>query len=310
MKKIENINIPINCGYYSVKSDGMNYFLSKTEKIIDGSYYGGADVITLNGVNYAVGVGQEEINLDKTITQHTKILILNMISRFLTPNEETEVELTLTIPPLAFSEQKKKLPKYLKDNYDITVNNKRYVFSIVKLRFAPEGYTAYFANNINGEYNNKKVYVLDIGGKTTLVIPFKETLYSIDDNLQIDRGMHNLDTAICEQIKKLDNTSMMTADDMYYFRKMGEEKGKLGLYNTSEGNVFERFENEIIEIEHNFLKRIETESIKKGYDIKNNIVIVTGGGGKILFDEIKRTICPYATLGKNPLYDNLNGLKL
>lgn len=292
--------LPINCGYYNFKSvDGKIVPTRLAIQDFD-MIPSNCDVLEYEGIKYIVGYGEINIDTDKTLTEFLKICTLNMLAKF-TDTKEI-FKLVLTSPPLLVAYQKEIIPPYLKGEYEIVHNGKKKFIEIEDVKVFPETLTAYVTNNASGRLNDKDVLILDIGGVTTNGCLIRRGgNFTIDDVFTIKNGMYHLDDEICRHInrKYYQNISI---DDVNHFRENG-------LYlRGSKENIWM---NEIEFIEDTYRKIIN--EIKIACDLRKWSVdvlhpIITGGGGKILFNSIKGDYLPHAELSKNPIFDNLIGL--
>lgn len=292
--------IPINCGYYNYKSINEEQFPTRiTEDIFD-NFPSNCDRLEYEGQKYLVGTGQINIDIDKTQSEFTKICVLNMLARFTDKMETFKV--ALTTPPLMFPSQKDELPRYLEGEYLVIHNGKPKAITIQEVKVFPETLTAYIANNTNGKYNNKDVLVLDIGGLTTNGCLIKRGgIFTLDDMFTIKNGMYHLDDEICRYLNSKYYLSV-DIDDINTFREEG-----LHINGNKEDIMME----EILVIDKIYKKFIA--EIKKAIDLRKwstevYNVLITGGGGKVLYNTLRYELVPHAELGKNPLFDNVNGL--
>lgn len=292
--------IPINAGYYRIKSINNQVFNTRVEKSFINERQGTTDLLEYNGDYYIVGDGEFALDLDKTQNEVTKICILNMLARFTDNTEEFKV--VITTPPLLYPQQKIELPKYLKGEYKVKHNCISKTIIIKDVYVFPETITAYIANNANGAYNGRKVVIIDIGGLTTNGCLINENGgFMAKDIFTIENGMYHIDDKISQYLNRKYYLSC-TVDDINYFRKKG-------LYiNGDKDDVMIR---EIEYMEDVYCKHIQTimqQCQLKKWNINTYDVLITGGGGMLLYNTIKEYFLPQAKLSKDPIFDNLNGL--
>jgi plasmid segregation protein ParM len=295
--------IPINNGYYNYKSIDNQMFRALCKKTDFENTKVACDVITLDDVSYIIGAGKPNFNMDKTTLEHTKVLTLNMLARFV-ENKKESFQILLSSPPIVFNEQSEKLPQYLKGTYKITWNKKPLEITIDEVYVLPETFIVYNVNNDNKKYSDKIVLIIDVGGFTTNIC--KVTLGNFKDESDyhtIQHGMYHLDTEISQYLNSKHSELNCHESEMFIYRKTGLTSS---ITNT---NILEIEEENINDICNAFIDDIIDACIKKGWNVHAHEILVTGGGGATLYPLIKKKL-PKAELSHNPIFDNLNGLEL
>jgi hypothetical protein len=107
--------------------------------------------------------------------------------------------------------------------------------------------------------------------------------------------MYNLDFKICQHLlsNNLEQGFNCKPDDIQYFRDTNDDI----LCDESVYDIEKEFIDEVIEAIDD-----------KGWNYNKFETLVTGGGGKNLFDIIQKFFIPKAVLSNDPVRDNLLGL--
>lgn len=296
--------IPINNGYYNYKSLDGEIFKSCCIKSVYGKIKSSADTLIYDNEIWSVGFGEPNLTMDKTGTEDTKVLILNMLCRLMKGNKES-FKLVLSAPPLAYEDQATNLPMYLRGKYDIVWNDEPKEITIEDAVVLPETFMVFKANNKNGKYNDRIVYIFDIGGFTTNVVRIEMGDFSTDDFITLEHGMWNLDFEISQFLSSKitgNKTFRCEAKDIPYYRKNG-----LHLNGKNE-DYMEIYKNEIDNIYIKFINHIIQKCTEKGWTIDTYDKLITGGGGMLLYPLIKEVFYEDAELSDDPIFDNLKGL--
>lgn len=286
--------IPINNGYYQYKSIENQMFKSRLSIDNYGNIGGTADILEFDNNKYVVGVGKPNMSMDKSNNEFTKIFVLNMLSRF---TQDKEVfKIVLSAPPLVYSKQKDTLPEYLiSDNYEVVHNGRKKIISIDDVKVYPETIAAYLVNK--DMLKGKNVIVLDVGGLTTNGVLIRNNNFTKDDVFTIRHGMYHLDFDVSQYLmsNNLEDGFNCEAEDVQYFR----DNKDIILDCEGVNNIYMAFIDKIVE-----------KMDDKNWNYLKFEVLVTGGGGKVLFDTIQKIALPQAKLSIDPLYDNLKGLEI
>jgi hypothetical protein len=145
--------------------------------------------------------------------------------------------------------------------------------------------------------SGKNVIVLDVGGLTTNGVLIKDGTFTKDDVFMLRHGMYHLDFDICQYLmgNNLDSGFNCVAEDVQYFRDNKDE------ILECEGvmDIYRKFIDEIVEAMDD-----------KNWNYGKWDALITGGGGKVLFEIIQGFALPRARLSFDPLFDNLRGLEL
>jgi pantothenate kinase type III len=284
---------PINCGYYQYKGLENNIFNSRLSKSVYDSIPGNCDVIEVNGEKYTIGVGKVNIDMDKTNNEFTKIFVLNMLGRFTGDKEIFKV--VLSSPPLVYSRHKEVLPEYLEGRYEVIHNGRKKEITIEAVKVYPETIAAYLANR--DKFKGKNVIVIDIGGLTTNAVLIRNGMFTGDDIITIKHGMYHLDFKISQYLLSINLESGFNCEpeDVQYFRDTKDE-------------ILE--DEKVIDIYREFIDDILEKMDNKNWNYNKFEILITGGGGKNLFDYIKGFSLPKSVLSNDPVYDNLKGLEI
>lgn len=296
--------IPINNGYYNYKSINGQIFKSRLMEVPYENYMTSSDIITFEGVTYVAGAGEPQMEMNKLKDNFTKILILNMLAKFC-KKEKENFKLVLSMPPLVYYKDdftSDQFVDYIKGTYDIVWNKKPLHIIIEDAKVIPETFVAYSSVNALEDYDNKIVYIIDIGGYATNVCRIVNNDFNAKDFITVQDGMYHVDSAISQRLNAtyIDYNLNCDFEDVEHYRKHG-----LSL----DGEVVENWHKQVEDIEINYIKGLLSKCKTAKFNLKSGAVIVTGGGGESLFPIIKNQI-KHAELSTNPLWDNLIGLNI
>jgi plasmid segregation protein ParM len=285
--------IAINNGYYQYKSIDNQMFKSRLTIDTYGSIQGN-DALEYEGVKYIIGSGKTNMDMDKSSNEFTRIFVLNMLARFCADRDCFKV--VLSSPPLVYGKQKNVLPEYLvKDDYEVIHNGKRKVISVNEVKVYPETIAAYLMNKES--FKGKNVIVIDIGGLTTNAVLIKNNNFTREDVFTIRHGMYHLDFEVCQYLmsQNIESGFNCKVEDIQYFR-------------DTKDSIMD--DESVVDIYKDFIDDIVEKMDDKNWLYSKYEVMITGGGGKNLFDEIRKFALPQAVLSNDPLFDNLKGLEL
>lgn len=301
-EKVKARVLSINNGYRNYKSVDGEIFTSKCEVCADDAKTS-ADKIKYGNVTYVVGSGKANLESDKTLTDETKILILNMCCRQMDSNKE-KFKLMLSCPPKFHQDQSNSLPDYLIGKHKLTWNTQELVVEIEDVAVLPETFITYPINNVDSRYDDKIVLIIDVGGFTTNVCRVRFGEYGgEDDFFTIKHGMYHLDFEVCSYLNSQYTELECTEEEMYYYRKVGLN------INGEEVDILEVEKNNIENIYCKFIDEIIEKCKLKKWNYTAYEPLVTGGGGEVLYKTIKEHYLRKAKLSEDPLFDNFNGLE-
>lgn len=295
--------VAINCGYYNCKSTNGEVFRSCCRKTKYTGMKSTADVIIYDDEVYNIGVGEPNLRMDKTQSEETKVLILNMLCRQMIASKES-FKLVLCCPPLAYDTQSDELPMYLRGRYNVIWNDKPKEIIIEDVVVLPETFVVFNVNNDDNKYDQSILLIIDIGGFTTNICKITYGSFTTDDFLTIQHGMYHLNFTISQYLNgEYKGFNLNTKpDEVDRYREHG-------LYiDGVEGNIMELEKEKINSICCEFIDAIINGCIDKGWDIASYKKLLTGGGGLALYPLFKEVYYKSAELSKNPLFDNYNGL--
>lgn len=292
--------VPINNGYSFIKSNfGLTFKSSHRETTL--SEYGcSCDILSLDGIVYAVGDGNPSIDKDKTSNIATKLFVLNVLCKRMQNKESEHFKVALTAPPMTFSKQKDSLPKYLIGSYNVFHNGKQKEIFIDNVVVYPETIMAYLANNPTSF--NRGVLVIDIGGLTSNVAYIQNGTYNKDSIISFPNGMYHVESEVCDYLNEKYWDLSLDETLIYEFLEKGLflEDGTV--------NIVEEEKDGINAIYNKYVGKIFHKIDMKGWSPKTTDILVTGGGGKILYETIKKKFS-HAKLSNNPIFDNLKGME-
>lgn len=289
--------VPINNGYFNYKSVDRKQFKSRIEKSLCTGVGSNCDTLIFEEETYIVGQGEFNIDRDKTQDEKfTKILVLNMLAKFMDERQERETfKVYLSTPPKMYKNQSKNLPKYLEGDYKICHNGRKLDITISSVKVYPETFIVYL--NHQEKYRDKNLLIWDIGGFTTNIVLIRQGSFTINDFLTLENGMYFLDEKIAQYLSANDNIKQtFNIDDIQYMRDTEDE-----ILKVNQPYIDELYTKHIKEI----IKRIEL----KGWNYQLYDNLCTGGGSKILFDNIKQLVNK-VELSNDPVFDNLKALEL
>lgn len=275
-------------GKTKVKTNNRLYmFDSKVQTAINND----GTIIQLNGIDYQIGTGQDDICLDKSNSLVHQLCLLKTIAENTSDNEEVRLILDLPLTHYYNQECRNQFKESVYQYKTIKYNGKLKTVNVVKVEACPQGLSSLYAYGEN-QYKNKIIGVLDIGSLTVdgCIVndlkPIKETIFSI-----------NLGTLILENKIKtaLNQEFMLNIQDyeMPYIIKNG-------LSNIQGADMV--IQN-CIEEYFNSLKR---EMMAKNWSVET-IDVLGIGGGSILLNDMLSLHFKY-TQSNNPIYDNVLGL--
>lgn len=297
------MNICINNGYYSYKTQDLTFKSCCTKTLYDLNIKNNKYITYLNDT-YIVGVGNPNLNMDKTFTEESKILMLYTLAQYTQKKEE--FNLILSCPPISFETQARQLPLYLHGKYDVFHMGIEKTIVINEVMLAPESFIIYPINNIDGRYDDSIVFIIDIGGFTTNICKVSNGEFSSEDFITIQNGMWHLDFQISQYINSQYPSINCSVDDIQILREKG-----LFIKGNKEINYMDIEKDNIEFIYQGFINNVINACIQKQWNINVDTYdkLITGGGGKTLFPYIKEMYFNNAILSNNPIKDNYYGLE-
>lgn len=291
--------VPINNGYSFIKSDFGLTFKSSYKEASLNQYSIGSDLLVYEGKTYIIGEGSTVITKDKTDNIATKLFVLNMLCKHMEKTYSEHFKVYLTAPPMTYAMQKDALPKYLLGAYKVNHNGKNKEIYIDSVTVYPETIMAYLANS--PATFKRPVIVIDVGGLTTNVAYIKNGVYSKDTILSFTNGMYHIESAVCDYLNDEYWDLDLDSTQMFEFLQNGIYIG-----DGSE-NIIESKKKQIDNIYQDFVDKIYRKIALKKWSPDMCDILVTGGGGKLLYDTIKKQY-KHAKLSNDPIFDNLNGM--
>jgi StbA protein. len=307
--------LPINVGYSRIKSLNGEIFKSRRREIILQSEDSSikelgigrdCDLLELNNNIYVIGEGFPKTDYVKTDDNFLLTCVLNMCARF-TPKSNETFKLILSSPPLTFYNSEEEFPGYFIGEHKLIHNNSEKTITISEIEVYPETFVAYLANNPS-DYETHDLIIIDIGGETTNICFINKSNFKVTpEYFDTSRtGMYHLDTKIADYLKnKYIKYNLEVNSDK------AEEYRLHGLYLNGDFDKDLMITDDKEEIDKIYKKHVNTcinVIDRKNWNLNNCKVLITGGGGEAMFHVFKKSI-PHCQLGKNPLFDTLNGLK-
>ena len=284
----------INLGYYQIKASNNIVFKSKAKLTTDNNNLALGDILELDDKKYIMEIGQPMLKSDKTTSELTKVFVLNVLAKQINETNKGNFNVLMTSPPISFAKQSKDLPEFLQGIYNIKYNGKPYTININKVVVLPETFLVYTVNN-PAKLEGKKTLIIDIGGRTTNICLLTDCKFSLEDYITISKGMYYLDNKIAKEINN--NYTTYSGSDIDLLRKQNAK-------------VLEDNSEIINSVYKQYIEEAALEIQKNSWQIDDNtIVLICGGGGIILEQQIKQ-VFSNAQLSNDPLFDNLKALEL
>lgn len=254
--------------------------------------------IIFNGQKYIVGIGDYQTEYDKTAKESILPFLFASIAKSTT---DIANEVVLGLPAAHYKKNGEKLKNIVLDNRmtKLIVNGIERNLIISDMLVAPEGVGAYYS--MNNEQKNlvkdQDLIIIDIGGRTTDIIffPLSGRKRAIENSRTIPTGMLNIYSDFINEIESIYALGKTIED--------AETIMKKGLYIDGE------------KIDLNFTKDVMKKHFDKiikelniNYPVRTAPLLVTGGGGEVLFNSIKKRF-PTAILMDNSLFANAIGFK-
>jgi hypothetical protein len=215
-----------------------------------------------------------------------------MLGRFCDSSDEFKI--CISSPPLVYGQQKEILPEYLEGKYEVVHNGKLKKIEIDIVKVYPETIMAYQANK--NRFKGRNVIVIDVGGLTTIIAQIRGGSFTKDDIATIRKGMYNLDFKVSQYLNAEHTELNCDVDDIQYFRNCND-------------NVMN--DERIVDIYREHIDEIIEIMDFKGFNYNSDSyeVLITGGGGLVLYEFIRKFFMPKVILSNDPIMDNLNGLE-
>lgn len=280
----------VDNGYGDTKvktSDRLYKFNSKVQQAINNE----GTVIQFNGVNYQIGLGQDDICMDKSNSIVHQLCLLKAIAENTEDKEEINLMLDLPLTHYYNVEYRNEFKESVLTNKTFKYNGKIRSINIVQIEACPQGLSSLYANNTD-IYKNKIIGIIDIGVLTIdgCVVdnlkPIKETIFSI-----------NYGTLILEnKIKTALNQEFMLNIQNYKMPYIIQN----GLSDIEGANIV--IQNCI----EDYFCNIKREMMAKNWSLET-LNILGIGGGCILLNDMLSIHFKYIP-SQNPIYDNVLGL--
>lgn len=290
MKKI----LCINNGYYNIKTINGISFRALYEKVNEDDILIKSDKIEYDGSIYAVGKGSPVKYTDKSDSIGTRLFILNAICNTV-QDDDIDLNLLITCPPLYRKVQLESLPDFLKGDYSLIWNGYKKNIRITDIDIISETYTSYFADNTRSD----DMTIIDIGGYNTNVCHVVDG--ELEEYLTLQHGIYHLQTELSQIINsKLVNINSNIKPENVL------KKIEKGLKFNGKSRI-EEVKDNIDKVYDGFIESVCDAINDKGIDIDTTDKLATGGGCKLLFPYLREKY-EDIELSKNPIFDNLNGL--
>lgn len=287
----------VDNGYFNTKvysNEGEKIFRSKVQETDNLISKMNTHIVELDEKIYEVGEGAEVINidLDKTKSNIYKILTLTALG-LTTKYDKMEFNIVANYPlNLYTKENKQEFEEFLKtsDYKSFILNNETKKIKINQCLVFPQTLPVIYENSVE----NSIVGILDIGGLTSQGLITNKGSMITSSKFSKNLGM----LVLYEKIKKELNYKFNIDIQDYEI----ESIVKNGLYTN-----IEKSKEIISDVCREHVKEIVKLMQLFGWNLGNIELLITGGGGKFLFEYLKNEI-PNIKLSKDPILDNLKGL--
>lgn len=253
-------------------------------KIKEGKYINKTIEVIHERKMYTIGEGNREVEINKSKKETNLLFLYTMIGLV---SQDVENEICVGLPIGQYQEQKENYRKFILDNNyaDIFINGERKIINITNCKIAAEGLAA-IPKNYEG-------IILDIGGGTSDIALIQNR--RVINPISKPRGTLNLYSNIVNAINTKFSLDLVDED--------AERIIKNGL--TIDG------EKQNIDFIYNLLATFTDDiinTLKLEYSLKTNNLLVTGGGGNLFYNSIKKR-SPQAQLIENSLFSNAIGFR-
>ncbi|KEH91599.1 putative plasmid segregation protein (plasmid) [Clostridium botulinum C/D str. BKT12695] len=232
------------------------------------------------------GIGDSYTDKDNNNSKNTdlhKIAIYTAITNDIEPNtDDNEVILTVTAPATLANNKdfKTEFANNLKGNVNITVNDKKYNFTVVKVAVRPEGTGALYKDT--ALFKSKNVLSIDLGYLNLNACAINRLKVTQDSEITDTLGMQRLHTLLNDALNKYNDGRPLNVQKLNDCLDTGYyKKGK---------NIIENSEKEVLSVKEKFLEEVLTSVRTKHFTDDYDLVVFSGATSKVIKDVIENTI--------------------
>ena len=283
--------IGIDIGNHTVNTSTGNSFLAKISEVPD---FEENSKVIIDGKDWYAEEGEFSTDWNKA----DKSNLIELLYYALAQEKGNMFKIVLGLPAGQYKVDKTRLEERIKANNFKRINYKGKTRDILitDVIIAPEGAAAYYS--LSEEHKkkiaDKQLIIVDIGGRTTDIILFKDFKIKKVDTIEV--GTSNIYQEAIKEINKTYRTNFKLED--------GERIIKNGLMINGEVKD--------IAFIQPILKR-NFDSIYKSLQLFGNItdgyIMLTGGGSLLLQKPFKNRLNNIIMTDK-PQWDNVNGFKV
>lgn len=259
----EIVIIGTDLGYSFTKDSNGNMFRSLMAK--EKPAVTSAMEVNIDGKNYYVGTGSGTVNVNKTNSELTKVLLLTDLWL----NKGTDYKIVTGLPIGQFNKQKEQLKQSILSWNHSRVSGKQIIISDVLI--FPQAAGALYSQNIHDD-----CIVVDVGGRTTDIglFEYPNGKATLINSSTVFKGMEGVSSEVVKAVNEKFELSLEPRHGEHILRK------GLSVDGETKDVSF------ICGIASNYFEPVWTE-LKLNYPIRTTNVFYCGGGAKILSQQLK-----------------------
>lgn len=287
------LGVDNGCTY--TKTSTRRIFPSRVTEVEEFMELTGDIRLELNGKKYLVGIGEDNIDTDKTTNEKTRILTYAALAMHAPANQTTRFKIVVGTP----------MSHYIKDRYslrDYLVNHKyqrvvlngheKYIAIDEAIPF-PQSTGAYFYHI--DKFKGRLVGVVDIGGVTIDCSLYDDGKLVPDAYFTLRHGMKVINTEVKNRLNARYGTNLKEQDMQRIYREGFRYKGTIqkDAYTIISETINRNVDKIIYDISLN-------------WDL-NTMDIVLCGGGALDLEEYLKPVLPHAFILDDPQFANALG---
>lgn len=251
-------------------------------KIRQGKSISKAINLAYEGVNYIVGEGIRDVEVNKSKRQTNLLYLYTLLGL----QDDVEFEIGLGLPIGQYQQQKEEYKEYILSNNfaSFTLNGEERVINITNCKIFAEGLAS---------VEDYEGIILDIGGRTTdiALIENKRVINPISK----PKGVLNLYSNIINSINSTFGLDLVEEEAERIIKNGlvldGEKQDISFIYS-----ILSTFTDDIV------------NTLKLEYSLRTNNLLVIGGGGALFYPSIKKRV-KQAELIQDSLLSNAKGFR-
>jgi plasmid segregation protein ParM len=294
--------IAIDAGKFATKAVALEgsslYFRTKSTKVrenLDIDTSGNSYKVQLDKGTYIIGDQGEESDhsLEKNSLLH-KLAIYTAIGQL---GYDGVVNIVIGCPASLYmsKDNRRQYKDYIKDTPDIfKLNDKTLDIMIDEALVMPESSGVVYTNV--GLFNNNRVAVIDIGGRNMNFTIYDNLIPEINSMMTTNQGSMEIETMVKKKFETLYKTALSARDIQQIINQGGlKYRGELQIESVKA----------LKEIMQEYSEKI-VSTIEKDFSLNTLEVVITGGTGSLIKDEILKQI-PHAILAPESQWTNVKG---